>query len=743
MSEKSPEQPRVVNLDICPYGDMEIVLITFAIHATYRVSSHQLCFGSPVFRAMLGPQSSFSEATGLRRHQNSSSTASDSNESLFQITAEEEHDPTALATVLYVLHGRTEHIPESVAFDNLLEIAIICDYYDCAAVIRPWDEIWMTNLRCLTSEPGYESWLFISWVFGNQEVFGQMTKSFSRNGVMVDGEFGIMIEGKVQKLDIHLPQGIINAMADQRTKIGQEIVTACQDFYTTFEGDNPIKCRYGIKECDYITFAGIHKAFKSKKLYPTDVELRAHMAPDAIVDIVKSAIAEVKISLQIMSNIGGYGHSSCNDPADELIRNLQSKLDRIEPLQLASFTKEPVASKARSEWERFLLEESTLTNHSIDGIPAFHLEVCRYGDMEIVLKTTSIHATYVVSSHQLRAASSTFHSLLNTGTAFQELTRCHHQQTTELELNSDNSHQVGQYQLELKKDHDPTALFIVFLILHARMQILPESVHFDNLVSVAAICDYYNISAVLQPWCGKWIDNWRQFIGTPGYEDWLFVSWVLRENETFQILTKKFCEHGIVEDNEFLIVIKEEPKDFIKLSKFTPQQIIDSITRQQNIARNNIATACRDLYEKYKNDTIVKCTIPNQSAGNVCDHFIFGELHMRFKTAGLFADNFSLRSDSSISSLVSKLNTLCNEIAANTQNYTINGYYHGTNCNSHIMGLTKVAYAALNNMKLLPLNIFGRKQVGKYTATWDSVLNGRIVSKQAFKKLKKKANRSA
>jgi len=209
MSEPAIGELQVINLDICPYGDMEIVLTTSTIDATYRVSSHQLCSGSQFFRAMLGPESSFSEANGLRRHQTSSSTTFDSTGSLFQITANEEHDPTALTTVLYVLHGRAKHIPESISFENLLEIAIICDYYDCGATMRPWSELWMNPLRSLASQPGYENWLFISWVFGDQDLFGQMTKRFSRYAVMVDGEFGVMVDGKVKRLDCHIPQRII------------------------------------------------------------------------------------------------------------------------------------------------------------------------------------------------------------------------------------------------------------------------------------------------------------------------------------------------------------------------------------------------------------------------------------------------------------------------------------------------------------------------------------------------------
>jgi len=212
MTEATQEDAKLTYFDVCPYGDMEIALITSTTDITYRVSSHQLSSGSSVFRAMLGPQSSFSEANGLRRHQMSFPTAVDSKRSLFQITTEEEHNPTALATVLYALHGRAEYIPESVSFENLLEIAIICDYYDCAATMRPWDEIWMSPLRNLTSEPGYESWLFIAWVFGDQSAFGEMTASFSTSAVMVDGELGINVDGKVKRLDCRLPQGIIGTI---------------------------------------------------------------------------------------------------------------------------------------------------------------------------------------------------------------------------------------------------------------------------------------------------------------------------------------------------------------------------------------------------------------------------------------------------------------------------------------------------------------------------------------------------
>jgi len=189
-----------VQLTICPYGDMNLVLETPAINATYLVSSHLLCSASPVFRASLGPHSQFREAAELQ-----------SSHKLYQMPIGEDlgFDPTAMAVVLCVLHGRASYIPDTIDFENLLEIAIICDYYDCAAAMSPWDKTWMQPLQKLSTESGYEDWLFLAWVFENQEVFEQMTKTFARNGVKTkDGEFGVVVRGEVKRMYTHLPECI-------------------------------------------------------------------------------------------------------------------------------------------------------------------------------------------------------------------------------------------------------------------------------------------------------------------------------------------------------------------------------------------------------------------------------------------------------------------------------------------------------------------------------------------------------
>jgi len=756
MSEATLGELQVINLDICPYGDMEIVLTTSTIDATYRVSSHQLCSGSPVFRAMLGPESPFSEANELRRHQNSSSTPPDSSSSLFQITANEEHDLTALTTVLYVLHSRAKHIPKSISFENLLEIANICDYYDCGAAMRPWSELWINPLRSLAAQPGKTIWLFISWVFGDQDIFGQMTKRLSRNAVMVDGEFGVIVDGKVERLDCHIPQRIIgtimpknvrryakqnnlDAMADERAKFGQKIVLACRDILTTYDDNSKIKCNHDLKECDYVAFAGLHRGFRSENLL-ADADLRAHLALDSIIQIVKRVTKDVTNSIKAIK-WNSYSSHNCYTLIKEFLNGLRSKLEDMSPLRLESFSREPVATDPRLTWNSLLRTGDVSTNPSVRLV---RLDICKYGDMEIVLKTDTMHTTYLVCSHQLRTSSRVFRDLLSQNSEFEEYNRRRQSQTS---ASGSTAIISERYQLDVKEIFDPTAFAVILYIIHAGGKNLPETVPFKGLTSVAVVCEHYDCSAVLGPWYGKWTKQWRKRTEQFGCENWLFLAWVFGENQIFQTLTKKLSERGVVEDNEFLFITNTVPRDIRRLSKHIPQTVIgtftytrwnkllkapilillpsDSMIEQRNKAGEDIVQACRATYETYSDDTTTKCrTDPNSAAGKMCDHYIYGELHMVFKATMLLTSNgFNSGLDISLNYVVASLHTLSTLIASNYKSSNFLGRSH-CNCCVEVTQLAEKVKAALTDVRPLPLTTFGRTQVQKRVVSWDSVLTG-------------------
>jgi len=203
---------RVVSLDICPGGDMVIVLDTDAVLATYTVSSRTLRASSSYFCECLGPKSAFAEYSESRIPSADPEPATESKSpSRFQFTANKKHDPTAVAVVLRILHAQTENFPTSIQFPALLAFAVVCEDYKCAAAAQPWAKIWMEQWRGYAEKPEYEDWLFISWVFGADNIFQSLTRKFAGAGIFEDREFVIAKDGEpksTRKLGNYIPKEV-------------------------------------------------------------------------------------------------------------------------------------------------------------------------------------------------------------------------------------------------------------------------------------------------------------------------------------------------------------------------------------------------------------------------------------------------------------------------------------------------------------------------------------------------------
>jgi hypothetical protein len=122
-----------------------------------RVSSAHLILSSPVFRAMLdGP---FSE--GIR-----------SKDNLFEVKAFE-WSAEALVIVLDIIHGHHRSLPQKVELAILIEIAMLCDYYQCEEIVETFAKQWITALE---EDKPYEekatmNWMFVAWVFQREDLF--------------------------------------------------------------------------------------------------------------------------------------------------------------------------------------------------------------------------------------------------------------------------------------------------------------------------------------------------------------------------------------------------------------------------------------------------------------------------------------------------------------------------------------------------------------------------------------------
>ena len=173
----SPENPLGPNFNwALPDGD-----VTLELRGDYRpfqflVASQILCVASPYFRDMPGPVSTFKRACDLRRVFGSESGP--------WTIVTWGGDPRALAVLLYALHFRSEKVPRTVSFNELWELAALCDKYGCASAMEPWITMWT---RELPQHKGHFSECLVKWmsmarIFGRDDLFEKVTREIILEG---------------------------------------------------------------------------------------------------------------------------------------------------------------------------------------------------------------------------------------------------------------------------------------------------------------------------------------------------------------------------------------------------------------------------------------------------------------------------------------------------------------------------------------------------------------------------------
>jgi hypothetical protein len=205
-TSKTLESPqRTATVEIASQGDIMIEMTSSMGLATLRVASQVLCTTSPVFRAMLGNSSRFKEACELREKAGSSEP--------YKLTLVEDN-PEALGVILLALHCQNDRVPQSLSFEQLNNLAIVCDKYDCAVGVLPWVDIWTKPWKLYADTTGYERWLFIAWVFDIRDVFEKLSKKFILEGYCRTSTPKYLVMGATKYLDwMKLPGHITSKLS--------------------------------------------------------------------------------------------------------------------------------------------------------------------------------------------------------------------------------------------------------------------------------------------------------------------------------------------------------------------------------------------------------------------------------------------------------------------------------------------------------------------------------------------------
>ncbi|KAK9780390.1 putative BTB domain-containing protein [Seiridium cardinale] len=125
-------------LQLDPEGDVILHVKNSATGAEgkFLVASKVLGLASKMFAKMFSP--SFKEGRQLR-------------EEVRPCITLEEDDPTAMETILRVLHYKHESIPFTMNAKTLSTLAVHIDKYQCHQTLAPWTRHWCASFKDVTS----------------------------------------------------------------------------------------------------------------------------------------------------------------------------------------------------------------------------------------------------------------------------------------------------------------------------------------------------------------------------------------------------------------------------------------------------------------------------------------------------------------------------------------------------------------------------------------------------------------
>jgi len=92
-------------------------------------------------------------------------------------------DSEALLVLFNIAHLKFHTLHTGpLPYKLLYQVAILSDKYQCAGLVRPWLDQWLSEDGFSEStKPGQEGWLFIAWAFGQEKTFENLASMLVRS----------------------------------------------------------------------------------------------------------------------------------------------------------------------------------------------------------------------------------------------------------------------------------------------------------------------------------------------------------------------------------------------------------------------------------------------------------------------------------------------------------------------------------------------------------------------------------
>ncbi|PVI05850.1 hypothetical protein DM02DRAFT_682783 [Periconia macrospinosa] len=143
-----------------------------------------------------------------------------------------DEDVAAMLTVLNIAHLKFEDVPgfNGLAFEELVNLAVLCDKYDVVHLVHPFLEWYDWARHYVYPEyvgPGYPAWLFIAWTFGYRHSFGLLARHLSLRVEVRDNI--ILLGNGYDVMASYMPQDILESILEVRKNTIAEMLKTCYD----------------------------------------------------------------------------------------------------------------------------------------------------------------------------------------------------------------------------------------------------------------------------------------------------------------------------------------------------------------------------------------------------------------------------------------------------------------------------------------------------------------------------------
>jgi hypothetical protein len=184
-STMATETPNASSLFTFEPSDIRLKVTYKGEAITAHVSSSAMWFASPVWKKFIFPPwktiAASSQAVDTKYDhiaKKSKIPGCDRKDSNVNLPVEEvdfkDDNREALLTLLRISHLRFQDNPATLPYETLLQVAVLCDQYQCINLVKPWLPQWLVDEKECSLKVGHENWLFIAWVFGREDIFAAL-----------------------------------------------------------------------------------------------------------------------------------------------------------------------------------------------------------------------------------------------------------------------------------------------------------------------------------------------------------------------------------------------------------------------------------------------------------------------------------------------------------------------------------------------------------------------------------------